>query len=220
MATINYYLEDDEKLHLIDKDIKVLQAAFAGKRHKVELAKDQVKGLKIISAKDGEVKIIKQVVMNLGLSKASLAILIKEGKFDGKIVGPDDYDFKITVNGKGHRAKLEVIWPEGAEEEPLKEGTDYSFANSKVKALCDKMTMAKIESVVRAGKSEKGHGPVEFLEGALHTHVTNTEGIAWEWKGDKMHVVAVGKKNNQNKQQQRGGKGKNLKTAQYDWNEG
>ena len=220
MATINYYLDEGGKAELIDKDVKILESAFAGKLHKVEFAESQVDGNKLKSAKDGEVKIIKQVVANLGLSAAGLKTLITSGKFEGKIVGPDDYDFKITVNNKSHRAKLEVIFPEVKEEVKLKEGTDYSFANSKVKGLCDKNAMSKIESVVKAGPSEKGHGPVEYLGGALHTHVTNTIGIAWEWKGKKMHVVAVGKKNNQNKQQQRGSSGKSLKTAQYDWNEG
>jgi hypothetical protein len=219
MATINYYLDENGKAELIEKDLKVLATKFVGKTHRIELAENQVEGKKIKSAKDGEVKIIKQVVMNLGLSTTGLKTLIADGKFEGKIVGAGDYDFKITANNKSHRATLEVIFPAAKEEAPLKEGTDYSFANSKVKALC-RDAMTKIESVVRSGPSEKGHGPVEYLGGALHTHVTNTEGIAWEWKGKKMHIVAVGKKNNQNKQQQRGSTGKNLKTAQYDWNEG
>ena len=86
-----------------------------------------------------------------------------------------------------------------------------TYANSKVKALCKTETVNKLISIQQAGTSETGHGKVPFLDDALHAHVTNTLGVAWKWKSGNVHVVAVGKKNNQNKVQD----GK--KTMEYDW---
>jgi hypothetical protein len=86
-----------------------------------------------------------------------------------------------------------------------------TFANSKVKSLCKQEFINKLVSIQLAGTGEKGHGKVPFLDDALHAHVTNTHSVAWNWVSGRVHVVAVGKKNNQNKVQD----GK--KTMEYDW---
>ena len=86
-----------------------------------------------------------------------------------------------------------------------------TFANSKVKGLCKTETLNKLISIQLAGTGETGHGKVPFLDDALHAHVTNTLGVGWKWVSGHVHVVAVGKKNNQNKVQD----GK--KTMEYDW---
>lgn len=86
-----------------------------------------------------------------------------------------------------------------------------SYANSKVKSLCKTEHVNKLISIQLAGTGETGHGKVPFLDDALHAHVTNTSSVAWRWQSGKVHVVAVGKKNNANKVQD----GK--KTMEYDW---
>lgn len=89
-----------------------------------------------------------------------------------------------------------------------------SFASSKLKSACKEEMWTKLVSIQLAGSSEKGHGAVPYLDGAFHAHVTNTHSVAWEWRSGKVHVVAIGKKNNQNKIQD----GK--KTMEYDWDKG
>ena len=213
MATITYYLK--ETAAFPDKDMKVLASKFKGKVHKIELGEGDVNGAAVNSQKVVQEKIYKQVIQNLGLSTSGVKLLQSDGDFDGKVTQADDYDFFINVNGMRHKATLEVIFPKVKEEKKL----EFTFANAKLKGMADKNVMTKIESVAASGPTETGHGPVEYLNGALHTHVTNTIGIAWEWHGGIMNVVAIGKKNNQNKFQQRGGKGKSLKTCEYDWTE-
>lgn len=212
MPTFACGLEED--VQFPEKDLKILGSKFKGKDHKVELSDKEAKNGAVTSQPAAQTKVYKQVIEHLGLSKVGLEML-KEAGFEGKLTKAGDYDFVITANRTRHKAILELVLPEAeVDEKP-----EYTFANAGVKSLADKKTITKIESIAVAGPSEKGHGPVPYLGGALHAHVTNTEGIAWEWKGGKMHVVAIGKKNNQNKEQQRGGKGPKLKTAQYDWTE-
>jgi hypothetical protein len=105
--------------------------------------------------------------------------------------------------------KAKVVSSDAARNAAAKD--EITFANSGVKALCKPDVMTKLISIQRAGTNETGHGKVPFLKDALHAHVTNTLGVAWNWVSGHVHVVAVGKKNNQNKVQD----GK--KTMEYDW---
>lgn len=213
MGKVTYYLDED--VEFPDKDMKVLDSKFKGKVHIIEMGESDVKDGSVKSQKVVHEKLNKAVILNLGLSKTGKDLLADKGKFVGKFDEADDYEFYINVNNKRHKATIELLFP--TVKEDVK--PEYTFANTKLKGLADGKTFKKIESVALAGPSEIGHGPVEYLGGALHTHVTNTEGIAWIWKSGKMHIVAIGKKNNQNKFQQRGSKGKKLKTCEYDWSE-
>ena len=213
MPTVSYAL--DEKHVLDDKDVEKLAAKAKGKTLTIALTERDMSGGKIKSGIKWKEE-FDHWIKGFGLSTKGYKLFTDEAEVDGKIAAPGDYDFVVTANRQRCKATLEVIVPAVvAAPEPK-----YSFANSKVKSLCGTDEMKKIISIALAGKSETGHGPVAYLNGALHAHVTNTAGIAWKWKGDEVHVVAWGKKNNQNKEQARGGTGKKLKTCQYDWNEG
>lgn len=212
MPTVSYYLS--EKHVLPPEDLKKLESKVKGQTLTLKLTDKDMTDGKISSTVNWKNEMVSWIKA-FGLSSKGFTMLQAEGKVDGKISSPGDYEFYVTANRQRTKATLTVVAPKiVAKVEPK-----YSFANSKVKGLCDDMVIKKIISIAQAGKGETGHGPVEYLEGALHAHVTNTIGVAWKWKGDEVHVIAVGKKNNQNKEQQRAGKGKKLKTCEYDWTE-
>lgn len=213
MPTVSYALDEE---HVLDeKDVAKLAAKVKGKTLTIKLTERDMAGDKIKPGLKWKVE-FDHWIKGFGLSPKGYKLFTDEAELDGKITAPGDYDLVVTANRQRCKATLEVIAPVvAAAPEPK-----YSFANAKVKALCGADEMKKIVSIALAGKGETGHGPVAYLDGALHAHVTNTAGIAWKWKGDEVHVVAWGKKNNQNKEQARGGKGKKLKTCQYDWDEG
>ena len=213
MPTLTYFL--DEKITFPDKDVSVVEKKFKGKVHKAELDKSEVKDGAVKSQQAAQQRIFKQIIEHLGFTSDGVKQLKSGGEFDGKLTKAGDYDFFFNVNGKRNKATLELILPEAEEEKK----PEYKFANTKLKSMADKNIITKIESIAVVGPKETGHGPVEYLGGAFHAHVTNTIGIAWEWKNGEMYIVAIGKKNNQNKEQQRGGTGKKLKTCQYDWTE-
>ena len=214
MPTINLYLSEKETMP--DSDMAKLAQKAKGKTLKLELHdRDDDKG-KPKSGLDWHGKLM-QWIKPMGLSGAGYKLLEKKGKVDGKVGAYGNYDLFVTVNRVRHKNALTVEGPPKADDTPV----DVDYANSKIKSACsDKKVAAKIQSIAKAGPSETGHGPVEYLEGALHAHVTNTIGVAWFWRSGKMRIVAVGKKNNQIKTKQRGGKGPQLKTSEYDWYEG
>jgi hypothetical protein len=214
MPTVNFYL--NEKYELSTPGLMKIIKFAHGKTLKIQLKDNEFKDGKVKVAADfWKKKFLLWIVPAFGgKNGADKKLLISSAKVDGKIVNPGSYTFMITLNRKRIKATLEVVAPAGAAAvaEPK-----YTFSNSKVKGQCGKKEITKIRSIALEGKGYTGHGPVPYLKNALHAHVTNTAGIGWQWKGDTMHVVAWGKKNNQNKEQQIGGKGPKLKTCQYDW---
>lgn len=137
----------------------------------------------------------------------------------GKKLLDEVHDLDVTTSASDYEAlaKRVAAGVKQAKEllataKKLKDAEDaISFENTKLKSLCKTEHLNKLISIQLAGTSETGHGKVPFLDDALHAHVTNTVGVAWKWRSGKVHVVAVGKKNNQNKVQD----GK--KTMEYDW---
>lgn len=217
MPPLNYYISQD--IEFPEKDENLIKTKAKGKTRTVTMTKRDVDKGKVKNSIKWDDEILNWI-SSFNLSKPGLKILKDSASFDGKVKDFTDYDLFITVNSKRYKATLAVEAGDGVLDEEV-EPPAATFANSKVKSACSGAEFkAKIKSISLAGKTETGHGKVPYLGGALHAHVTNTHSLAWEWKGDKMHIVATGKKNNQNKQQKRGGKGPNLKTCQYDWDEG
>jgi hypothetical protein len=211
MATVNFYLNEKEVLP--EADLKKVETKAKGKTLKVTLQEKDMSGDKVKPTVDWAA-ILQDWIKGFGLSGAGLKLIQTKGKFDGKVAEGGDYTLFLTINRNRIKAELEVAVPVIKEKPKPK----YKFLSSKLEALCSaKPILNKIESIALAGKTETGHGPVAYLKGALHAHVTNTLAIGWVWKGDEVVVVAIGKKNNQNKEQQRGGTGPKLKTAEYDW---
>ena len=69
------------------------------------------------------------------------------------------------------------------------------YANGAVKAACkDAKVQTKIESLLHT-PGELGHGVVKNISAKGHSHVTNKDGIAYNWKGSDLHVVGYGVKN-------------------------
>ena len=216
MPPLNFYLDADTPFPPEDeKKIK----SMVGKILTVALQKGDIKN----GQPDPSFKwrgVILDWIKSFKLSQTGFMQLKTNGVFDGRIKEFDDYELFVTVNSKRHKATLTVELAKGVVVE-IPEPPEPSYENTKVKTACSSREFqAKIRSISLAGRTETGHGPVEYLDGALHAHVTNTHSVAWKWKGDKMHIVATGKKNSQNKQQARPGASKKLKTSQYDWDEG
>jgi hypothetical protein len=223
MPTINYYRDAEDTLG--EQDVKKISNKIKGKTITLTLRASDLNGDKVKPS----FKIAKELETVTGTF--GLSCKDKKWDVDGKVSGLGSYTLKYTVTElvkkkdeegtKSHSIKgtLEIV---SADPVAAPEPCPVTYANPKVKSTCEgnKNIKSKIESIAIAGPTEKGHGPVPFLDKALHAHATNTHGVAWKWKSGKMHVVATGKKNNQNKQQQRGGKGPKLKTCEYDWDEG
>ncbi|MCB1334967.1 MAG: hypothetical protein KDK26_15295 [Roseivivax sp.] len=217
MPTITFYLSP--KLEFPTGDQETIKSKVQGKTLKVQLQKKDISDSKVKSGyKMGDE--ILDWIKGFKLSQQGFMLLKNKGKYDGKVKDLGEYDMFVTVNSKRHKATLLVEPARGVEVAPP-EAPEPTFANAKVRSNCSgRQFQAKITSISLAGPTETGHGKIEYLGNALHAHVTNTESVAWEWHGNRMHIVATGKKNNQNKQQARGSTGKKLKTGQYDWDEG
>jgi hypothetical protein len=214
MPTVNFYLNEKHKFP--DEDLKKVDSKCKGQTLTIKLAEKDMEGDKIKSTVNFKNEFMTWIKSKASPSGVGVKLLETEAKIDGKIAAPGNYEFFLTFNRQRMKASLEVTAPKVA---PKKEVKISYVCSSKAKGMCDDMVVKKLTSIALVGPSETGHGPVEFLSGALHAHVTNTIGVAWKWKGDEVQVVAVGKKNNQNKAQQRGGSGKALKTCEYDWTE-
>lgn len=225
MPTINIYLEPENTIAA--QDIKKIASKVKGKTKTLVLPQKYLNADKIKPAYNVKKELINWAINDFGLGGASKKTLQSDGDMQGKLSKIGFYDLVFTVTAKVKdqpvtfriKGDLEIVAKDPiAAPEPC----EITYANSKVKRACegDRNLTTKINSIALAGTSEKGHGAVPYLGGALHAHATNTLSVAWEWKSGKMHIVATGKKNNENKQQQRGGKGKKLKTMQYDWDDG
>ncbi|MCV2867267.1 hypothetical protein OEW28_01330 [Defluviimonas sp. WL0002] len=225
MPTINLYLEPEDALPA--QDVKKIADKVKGKTKTFSLPDKYLNATKIKSNFDVRKELLLWAGKEFGLSGAGAKTLVGKAGLQGRLTEIGSYDLVFTVSAdvagevKTFRIKgeLEILAKDPiAAPEPCK----VTYANGKVRSACegDRNLKTKIESIALAGPTETGHGRVPYLGGALHAHATNTESVAWFWKGETMHVVATGKKNNQNKTQQRGGKGAALKTMQYDWDEG
>jgi hypothetical protein len=225
MPTINLYLEPEDPISA--QDVKKIAANVQGKTRRYRLAAKHLNADKVKSSFDIRKELIAWAIRDFGLSGTTAKLLAGKAGLQGKLTALGNYDMVFTVSAqvgdetRTFRIKGDLeIEPEEAVAAP--EPCPVTYANSKVKAACegDRNIKTKIESIALAGPKETGHGPVPYLDKALHAHATNTLSVAWFWKSGTMHVVATGKKNNQNKEQARGGSGKKLKTMQYDWDEG
>jgi hypothetical protein len=219
MAIITFYIDDkDETQNAIKKEeILALGKAFKGTTTTFKVPESDVSGDKITSMKAIEKAILTAVLSTKGLSKDARVILKDKGQIDGKLTKGGEHDFYVTVRGVRLKGTLDLVMPVIKEVYVPKEGTDYVFANSKVKSNCDKNFLTKIHSIAIEGPSYRDHGKVPYLDGALHAHVTHTESLAWFWEGKKMRIVATGVKNPNNPNQAQPGKSKKLKTMSYDW---
>lgn len=225
MPTVNLYLEPDELMS--PQDVKKIADNVRGKTRTYRLPPKFLNADKVKPAFDIKTELLKWAAKDFGLSGAGKKQLITKAGLQGRLSTIGDYEMIFTVSAEVQgepkifriRGELEI---EADEPIGAPEPAPVTYENSKVKSACnnDRNIKTKIESIALAGPSETGHGSVPYLQGALHAHATNTHSVAWFWKNGTMHVVATGKKNNQNKQQKRGGKGPNLKTREYDWDEG
>lgn len=69
------------------------------------------------------------------------------------------------------------------------------YANSDVKTACkDAKVQTKIQSLLHT-PGDLGHGIVKNINAKGHSHVTNKDGIAFNWKGSDLHIVGYGTKN-------------------------
>lgn len=225
MATINLYLEPEDPVS--GQDVKKFVDNVRGSTKTYTLAPKHLNADRVKSTFNIKKELISWAVRDFNLSGATKKLLAAKGDIQGRIDKLGSYDLFFTVSAEVSgevrpfriKGELELV-----SEEPVgePEPCPVTYANRKVQSACegDRNLKNKIESIALAGPTERGHGAVPYLKGAYHAHATNTHSVAWEWKNGTMHVVAWGKKNNQNKQQKRGGRGPNLKTMEYDWDEG
>lgn len=206
MPTISIYLEPSVKLS--DKDLAALVKS-KGSFWEINLTHDEYEAGKFTSKfklREHFYKFLK----TLNLSTAGFTTWKTSGKISGAVKDATMYDISLVAHEKQTKLKLDINKPD-----PL---LLVDYGNDKIKRGCsDKKFQTKIQSIASLGPTYTGHGKVEYLKDAFHAHVTNTEGVAWFWKGKKMEVVAYGKKNDANSKQQRGSTGKSLNTCQYDW---
>lgn len=225
MPTINFYLEPEDLISV--QDVKKIAANVKGKSKTFLLPAKFLNGDKVKPAFKTHKEILKWALADFNLSGGGKKLLISKSGLQGKLgqIGSYVLVFTVTADVSGTpktfriKGELEVEAKDPiAEPEP----SPVTYVNAKVKAACngDNSLKTKIASIALAGPTETGHGAVPYLKKALHAHATNTLSVAWFWRNGTMHVVATGKKNNENKTQKRGGKGSALKTMQYDWDEG
>lgn len=225
VPTINIYLEPENTIPA--QDVKKIADKIKGKTRKLILPQKFLNADKVKPSFKLKTELITWAVKDFGLGGATKKTLVTDAKMQGKLSTIGFYDLYFTVTAdvagqpKSFRIKGDL---EIAAKDPIAapEPCEITYVNAKVRRTCegDRNLLTKINSIALAGTSETGHGAVPYLSGALHAHATNTLSVAWKWKSGKMHIVASGKKNNENRQQQRGGTGRSLRTMQYDWDEG
>ncbi|GGH29229.1 hypothetical protein SAMN05444007_104371 [Cribrihabitans marinus] len=225
MAKIKLKLAPEKTISA--QDVKKIADKVNNKTKTFMLRANEVDNGKVKAAFDVKKELLAWALRDFGLSGATAKLLVSDAQLDGQVSDLGDYDLVFSVSAKVEDEvktfKVKgTLTLDAKEAEAAPEPCRVTYENAKVKSACtsDNKIKTKIESIALAGTDETGHGKVPYLNNAFHAHVTNTESVAWFWRQGGMHVVATGKKNNQNKQQKRGGKGASLKTMEYDWYEG
>jgi hypothetical protein len=141
--------------------------------------------------------------------QAGIVNLLKTVKVNGKDVNLKTAARNFTITGlptaagsqsvevwvdKALAGRITTNFEAPAEKKVELAEPKVSYESDKVKSACAGL-QDKIESIFHAGEGYKGHGAVKLLGGANHAHVTNQDGIAFKWKGDTLHVVSHGVKN-------------------------
>ena len=87
----------------------------------------------------------------------------------------------------GHLKKVEAVSSLGK----------VIYANNDVKTACkDAKVQTKIESLLHTPGETRARHRQEHQAAKGHSHVTNKDGIAFNWQGSDLHIVGYGTKNN------------------------
>jgi hypothetical protein len=88
----------------------------------------------------------------------------------------------------------------GEDEKPAVKVT-VKFANSKVQSACNgnSSCKARIDEVANHGPGYLGHKAVSGIKAQGHIHVGNQNGVAFNWKGAELTIVAYGTKTTKGK---------------------